>query len=221
MQSLSTIQTLSVWIIPVLFAITLHEAAHGWLANRLGDSTAKMLGRITLNPLKHIDLVGTVLIPLTIALLSQFQFVFGWAKPVPVNWSNLGNPRRDMALVALAGPMANIIMALLWACCLKTGLAFHPATSKTALFMVLTGQAGILTNLILAFLNLIIIPPLDGSRIFASFLPPKLAFQYLRWEYLGFILLLALMLSGILGMIIYPPIIWSLKGIYNFFNISL
>lgn len=219
MQSLSIIQTLSVWIIPVLFAITLHEAAHGWLANRLGDSTAKILGRVTLNPLKHIDLVGTILVPLTIAVLSQFQFVFGWAKPVPVNWGNLNNPRRDMALVAAAGPLANLIMALLWAFCLKLGLILHPASSKIALFMVLTGQAGILTNLILAFLNLIIIPPLDGSRILAAFLPPKLAIKLLRWEYLGFIVLLGLMLSGILGMIIYPPIRWSLNGIYNLLNI--
>lgn len=219
MQDLSLIQTITVWIIPVLFAITLHEAAHGWVANRLGDSTAKMLGRVTLNPLNHIDLVGTILVPLVIAVLSQFQFVFGWAKPVPINWGNLRNPKRDMAIVAAAGPITNLIMALIWAACLKIGLLLNPNVSKVAEFLTLTGQAGVLVNLILAFLNFLIIPPLDGSKILASFLPTRQAIQFLQYEYLGFFILLALMLTGILGQLLYPPIKWSLIGLYSLFNI--
>jgi Zn-dependent protease len=217
---LSIIQTIAVWIVPVLLAITLHEVAHGWMANRLGDNTAKVLGRITLNPLKHIDLIGTILVPLLIAILSNFQFVFGWAKPVPINWGQLRNPRRDMAFVAAAGPLSNLIMAILWAACLKIGILLKPETSNVALFMALTGQAGITINLVLAFLNLLIIPPLDGSRILASFLKPKLAMNYLRLDNYGFLILILLMTTGVLGKLIYPPIIWTLNGIYSLFNIT-
>ena len=168
MPTLSLIQTMAVWIIPVLLAITLHEAAHAWVANRCGDSTAKMLGRLSINPLRHVDPVGTVLVPIFVAVLSQFQFVFGWAKPVPINWHQLRKPRRDMALVAAAGPVSNIIMALIWASCMKPGLLLNPTSYQIPLFMVLTGQAGVMINLVFAILNLLPVPPLDGSRVFAS-----------------------------------------------------
>jgi len=129
MQHLTLVQTIAVWIVPILLAITLHEAAHAWMAQRCGDNTAKKLGRLSMNPFRHVDLVGTILVPIAVAVLSQFQFVFGWAKPVPINWYQLRNPRRDMALVAAAGPVSNIVMALIWASCMKAGLLLNPGNS--------------------------------------------------------------------------------------------
>lgn len=219
MQTLTIVQTVSIWIVPVLLAITLHEAAHAWIASLCGDTTAKMLGRLSMNPLRHVDPVGTILVPIVIAVLSQFQFVFGWAKPVPINWYQLHNPKRDMALVAIAGPLANIIMALIWGACIKIGYVFDPNTSTIALFMALTGQAGVLINLVLAFLNLIPIPPLDGSRVVASMLPPKAAAAYAKMEGFGFFILLALLFTGVLGWIINTPILWSMRLIYSLFGI--
>jgi Zn-dependent protease len=219
MPTLSFIQTLAVWILPVLLAITLHEAAHAWAAHRCGDSTAKMLGRLSMNPLRHVDLVGTLLVPLAVAVLSNFQFVFGWAKPVPISWRKLNKPRRDMALVAAAGPASNFIMALLWATLLKIGLILNPATSILALYFVLTGQAGILINLVLAFLNLLPIPPLDGSRVLTSFLSPKHAFQYNKLEPYGFYILLALLLTHVLNMILSPLILGGMSIIAVLFNL--
>ena len=219
MPTLSFIQTLAVWILPVLLAITLHEAAHAWAAHRCGDSTAKMLGRLSMNPLRHVDLVGTLLVPLAVAVLSNFQFVFGWAKPVPISWRKLNKPRRDMALVAAAGPASNFIMALLWATLLKIGLILNPATSILALYFVLTGQAGILINLVLAFLNLLPIPPLDGSRVLTSFLSPKHAFQYNKLEPYGFYILIALLLTHVLNMILSPLILGGMSIIAAVFNL--
>jgi Zn-dependent protease len=218
MQTLSLVQTIAVWIVPVLLSITLHEAAHAWVASRCGDTTAKMLGRLSMNPFRHIDPIGTVLVPIVIAVLSGFHFVFGWAKPVPINWFQLRSPRRDMALVAVAGPIANIIMALIWAACIKTGELLGPGTSMLALYMVLTGQAGVLINLVLAFLNLIPIPPLDGSRVITSMLPPKWAITYSRIEPYGFIIVFALLFSGAIGWLIGAPIFWSIHAIYALFN---
>lgn len=218
MLSLSTIQTASVWIIPVLFAITLHEAAHAWVANLCGDSTAKMLGRLSANPLKHIDPIGTVVVPIIIGVLSGFQFIFGWAKPVPINWYQLHRPRRDMALVGMAGPIANIMMALCWAACAKVGMLLDPRHSQTALFMVLTGEAGIFINLLLAFLNMIPIPPLDGSRIVISLLPLKFVGYYRQLEPFGMVILLVLMFTGMLGILISGPINWSLYIIHDLFH---
>lgn len=219
MLSLTIIQKIAVWVLPVLFAITLHEAAHAYVAYRCGDTTAKMLGRLSLNPLRHVDLIGTILVPLVVGALSQFQFVFGWAKPVPINWNQLRNPRRDMILVTAAGPLANLAMAILWASCLKMTIISSSTLSHVALFLLLSSQAGILINLLLTFLNLIPIPPLDGSRIVASLLPSRYAFHYLRIEPFGFLILVALMLTGILGMLLNPLLDWSIAFIKYIFNI--
>jgi len=218
MPTLNFIQTLAVWIVPVLLAITLHEASHSYVAHRCGDSTAKMLGRLTINPLRHIDLIGTIVVPLVVAVLSNFHFVFGWAKPVPINWNSLKKPRRDMALVAAAGPTSNFIMAFLWAVILKTGLILNPGTSLIALYLVLTGQAGILINLVLAFLNLLPIPPLDGSRVLSALLSPKHAYQYNKLEPYGFFIILALLFTNILSWILSPLIFGGMSIIAALFN---
>jgi len=208
MEELSLLQRIAVWAMPVILAITVHEVAHGWVAMKLGDCTAKMLGRLTLNPVKHIDPIGTLLVPGL--LLVMGGFIFGWAKPVPVTWENLKNPKRDMALVALAGPMSNLLMALLWAGVLKLGLVL--ATSGTAemvaLLLVYMGAAGIVINLMLMVLNLLPLPPLDGGRIVASLLPDKLSWQFNRLERWGFVILLGLMFMGVLGKILWPIIIF-------------
>jgi Zn-dependent protease len=219
MLELSAVQKIVIWILPVLFAITLHEAAHAWVAYRLGDTTAKMFGRLSFNPFKHIDPIGTILVPIVVLLLSQFNFVFGWAKPVPINGALFRNPRRDMALATAAGPLSNLLMAVLWAACLKLGLMLNPRTSTTALFMILTGQAGIIINLVFAYLNLFPIPPLDGGRILASLLPIRQALQYQKIEPYGIFIILALIFSGVLSWLIGPPISWSLMALRSLFNI--
>ncbi|KTC84166.1 site-2 protease family protein [Legionella brunensis] len=219
MLELTTAQQIAIWLLPVLFAITFHEAAHAWVAYRLGDTTAKMLGRLSFNPIRHIDLVGTIIVPIAVLVLTQFNFVFGWAKPVPINASQLRNPRRDMALATAAGPLSNLVMALLWAGLLKLGASLNFQSSNIALFLVLAARAGIIINLLLAYLNLIPIPPLDGSRIVASLLPRKQAYQYQKMEPLGFIILLILMLTGVLAWLINPPIQWSLAAIRALFNL--
>lgn len=210
MESFTLIQKIAIWALPVLFAITVHEVAHGWVASKLGDPTAKMLGRITLNPLKHIDPLGTVIIPLV--LLTLGGFIFGWAKPVPVTWTNLKKPRRDVALVAAAGPGANFIMALIWAGLLKLGLVLHPAGYNVATLLVYMGQAGVLINIVLMILNLLPIPPLDGSRVLSSFISPTAARWLAGVEIYGFLILVLLLATGILGQIIGPPI----YAIYRF-----
>ena len=219
MLTLTLIQKIAVWVIPVLLAITLHEAAHAWAAYRCGDNTAKMLGRLSINPLRHVDPVGTLLIPILTGFISQFHFLFGWAKPVPIQWNKLRKHRRDMAIVAAAGPIANIIMALLWAACIKTGTLLHPQTSVIAQFMMLAGQAGVFINLILVCLNLLPVPPLDGSRIVASMLPPKYAAFYMRLEPFGFLILIMLLFLGVLSQLLGPPLSWSLHLISTLFNL--
>lgn len=208
MLELTTIQQIVVWIIPVLFAITLHEAAHGWTANRLGDNTAKLLGRVSFNPLRHIDLIGTIIVPLVVLMLSNFSFVFGWAKPVPINAARLNNPRRDLALVTAAGPLANLLMTFFWVLMLKVGLILNPQ-SGLGLFILLSARAGIIINLLLFFFNLIPIPPLDGSKIVASLLPPAQAIQYEKIEPYGFYILLILMFTGVLNSFLAAPINWT------------
>lgn len=219
MPELSLIQQIAIWLLPVLFAITHHEAAHAFVAYLLGDTTAKSLGRLSANPIRHIDLVGTILLPIAILLLSNFTFIFGWAKPVPINYSRFKHPRRDSALATAAGPVANLLMAILWAICLKIGIMLHPESSSVALFMVLTGKAGIIINLFLAFLNLIPIPPLDGSRIVSSLLPPKAAITYNKIEPYGFIILMVLMFLGILNFIVTPLISMAFVFIKYLFNL--
>jgi Zn-dependent protease len=199
---LSLYQKIAVLALPILFAITVHEAAHGWMAKRLGDRTAEMLGRVTLNPLKHIDLVGTILVPLVVFFMSGF--VFGWAKPVPVNYRNLHNPRRDTALVALAGPGANLIMALLWALGILLGVALLESAQWIAVPLVLMGVAGVLFNTVLMALNMLPILPLDGGRVLNSLLPPKLALVYSRLEGFGLIIVILLLATGLLGFVLWP-----------------
>ena len=166
MLELSLVQKISIWVVPVLLAITVHEVSHGWIARKLGDNTAFMLGRLTLNPLKHVDPVGTILIP-GMLLLLQAGFLFGYAKPVPINWKNLRHPKRDMALVAVAGPGANLLMAIAWALLARLGLLL----GETGMALIYMGVAGITINIILMVLNLLPLPPLDGGRVMTGLLP--------------------------------------------------
>jgi Zn-dependent protease len=196
MAEMSLIQTLVVWTPPVLLAVTLHEVAHGWVARALGDDTADRLGRLSFNPLKHVDPVGTVVVPGLLYVLAGI--VFGWAKPVPVNWDKLRNPRRDMALVAVAGPLANVVMLLAWAAVAKFGLSYGQD------YFMTTGLAGIMINAVLIALNLLPVPPLDGSRVVSALLPHDLALQYGRIEPYGLIILLVLIGSGALNRLMEP-----------------
>ena len=196
-------QRIVVWVIPVVFAITVHEVAHGWVAKLRGDNTASMLGRLTLNPVKHIDWIGTVLVP-GILILSFTGFIFGWAKPVPVNDKNLANPRVDMALVAVAGPVANVLMALLWAGIARIGVSVEVESISSPLIYM--GIAGVSINLVLALINLIPVPPLDGSRVLACLLPPKWAERFNRIEGLGLIVLLLLLVTDTLSVILGYPL---------------
>lgn len=202
MEVLNKIQLLAVLIIPVLFAITVHEAAHGWVAMRLGDRTAQMLGRVTLNPVRHIDPIGTILVPLTMFLLSGF--LFGWAKPVPISWRNLQHPRRDMALVAVAGPLANLFMALLWGLSIKVGLLLWQTSQWVAMPLIYMGAAGVLINVILMVLNLLPILPLDGGRVLNSLLPPRLGLVFSRMEPYGMIIIVVLLFTGLLSKVMLP-----------------
>ena len=199
MPDLNLIQKIAVWVPPVLLGITVHEVAHGWIASKLGDKTALMLGRLTLNPLKHVDPVGTILIP-GLLLLMQAGFIFGYAKPVPINWRNLRQPKRDMALVAAAGPMANLFMAVGWALLIHAALFF----GKTGLGLVFMGVAGIFINTVLMVLNLLPLPPLDGGRVMTSLLPGPMAYRFSRIEPYGFMILIVLLVTGVLGKILLP-----------------
>jgi Zn-dependent protease len=202
MNELTLLQRVVVWVLPVIFAITVHEVAHGWVAKKYGDNTAFMLGRLTLNPIKHIDLVGTIILP-GLLLLTGTGFIFGWAKPVPVDPRYFKNPRRDMAIVALAGPVSNLLMAIGWALCARLGVVLN--MEVVTLPLIYTGIAGISINLVLALINLLPIPPLDGSRILTGILPSRLAWKYNQLERYGFIILLLLLASGALGAILAYP----------------
>lgn len=201
MDELSSVQTFIVWVIPVLFAITCHEVAHGWVAKKLGDPTAMMLGRLTLNPFKHIDPIGTVLVPAV--LFISGGMIFGWAKPVPVTWENLKNPARDMSLVAIAGPLANLAMALLWLMVIKIAVMINVGSYVE--LMIYMGYAGVTINLVLLILNLLPIPPLDGSRIIHFMLPPRVAYQYSRLEPYGLIIMVVLLMTGVLEFLVFEP----------------
>jgi len=190
------IQTLLIYAIPVLFAITVHEAAHGWVASLLGDHSARMMGRVTLNPIKHVDLVGTIIVPAFLYFTAGF--IFGWAKPVPVNFRALRSPKKDMLWVAIAGPMSNFIMATLWL------IVIFVAINTGSQFLADMAQVGIQINLLLAVLNLLPLPPLDGGRVVSSLLPPKFAYQYDQLEPYGLFILLGLLFLGIFQTVILP-----------------
>ena len=177
--------------VPILFAITVHEVAHGWIASKLGDQTARMMGRLTLNPIKHIDPVGTILVPAIMLLTTPF--LFGWAKPVPGDWRNLRRPRQDMAWVALAGPGANLLMLILWTLAAKLVLIAGMDNTTPGVLIMAMALVGILINAILMFFNLVPIPPLDGSRVMAALLPPKAAYKYGKLEPFGLIIVLVLL----------------------------
>ena len=204
MPELPLFQQILIWAVPVLFAVTLHEVAHGWMAKQLGDSTAEKMGRLTINPVKHIDLVGTVIVPVALLLLGGI--IFGWAKPVPVNWNNLHRPKRDMALVALAGPGANLLMILFWLVIAKTGALLGNDAGSVVQLFVYMAWAGIFINGLLMILNLFPLPPLDGSRVLFALLPPTLAYRYGMIEPYGLVILLILFFTGILGKILGPVI---------------
>jgi Zn-dependent protease len=217
------VQTLAIYALPVIFAITLHEAAHGYVARYFGDNTAYVLGRVSLNPVRHIDMVGTILLPLLILVASKLLgsggILFGWAKPVPVDFSALRHPKRDMLWVAAAGPLANLLMAMLWALALKIAL-IAPQNAFT-LPLSLMAEAGITVNLVLMVLNLLPILPLDGGRIAVSLLPNRLAYSYSRLEPYGFPILLVLLFTNTLGIILNPPLRLSMQLIESIFQIQL
>lgn len=201
-MSQELIQRIAIWIIPLIFAITVHEAAHGWVASKFGDQTAKMLGRLSLNPIKHIDPIGTIVVPLV--LLAFGGFIFGWAKPVPISPRNFKHPRPMMATVALAGPASNLIMAIIWAVIAKIALMLSISTNTKFMAFVAMGNAGIVINVFIGLLNLLPIPPLDGGRIVSNVLPPRLAFYYDRIEPFGFYILLILIFTHVLWYILSP-----------------
>ena len=204
MSEIPLIQKIVLFAIPIIFAITVHEVAHGWVASKLGDQTAKMMGRLTLNPIKHMDPVGTVLLPLVMIILTPYAF--GWAKPVPIDWRNLRHPKRDMALVAIAGPAANLLMLMMWTLFLVIieNVNFLPA--YTLLLLNNMAAVGIIINIILIVLNLLPLPPLDGSRVVAAFLSPAMALKYHKLERWGLLILVALMFTGVLGRILGPMV---------------
>lgn len=217
------VQTIAIYSLPVIFAITLHEAAHGYVARHFGDRTAFMLGRISLNPVRHIDLVGTIMVPLLILVASKLfggaGILFGWAKPVPVNFHALRHPKRDMLWVAAAGPAANLVMALGWALLMKASLALSP---ESFLFPArLMAEAGIAVNIVLMVLNLLPILPLDGGRIAVSLLPDRLAVGYARLEPFGFPILLMLIFlpPHLLGTIMIPMVQASIDLIEAIFQL--
>ncbi|NYT38643.1 site-2 protease family protein [Allopusillimonas soli] len=199
------IQTITVYALPVLFGITLHEAAHGYVARMFGDPTAWQMGRVTLNPMRHIDPIGTIAVPLFLLfstkLLGGAGLLFGWAKPVPVDWGRLRRPKRDMLWVALAGPGSNLVMAIIWALGLR--LLAESGASQGDFWVQMT-IAGIQVNLVLMALNLVPLPPLDGGRVVFSLLPSRAAWQYSRIEPYGLLIVIVLMVTGILWHVLQP-----------------
>lgn len=214
MDFFQIIQGISVYGIPVLFAITVHEAAHGYAARYFGDPTAELMGRITLNPLKHIDLIGTVIVPLGLYLATAGAFMFGYAKPVPVDFGNLRNPKSDMIWVALAGPAVNLAQALGW------GILFYlfSSASNESQFIEQVCKAGILVNVVMFVFNLFPLPPMDGGRILVGLLPMGAARTVARIEPYGFFIVLALLLAGIISALWMRP----LMGLtYEFLDLLL
>lgn len=216
-DQLTNIQQFAIWFLPIVFAVTVHEAAHGYVAKYFGDNTAFMLGRLTLNPLRHIDVIGTIIVPTILLFLGGI--IFGWAKPVPINAQNLRRPKRDMALIAVAGPVANLIMALLWAVVAKCGILLLPHNFPGALAISYMGMAGIKMNIVFAVLNILPLPPLDGGHVLAGLLPQKAATKLARISPFGFFILLFLVAIGFLGVIINPIVIILYSAITMLFGI--
>jgi Zn-dependent protease len=211
----TVLRALTVYIVPTLFAITLHEVAHGWVAKKLGDNTAFSLGRLTINPIKHIDPIGTILVPLMCvlgaALVGASPMLFGWAKPVPVNLRNLRNPKTDMAKVAMAGPLCNLIQAIFWA---LLGFKLLPSLGINEVFLTEVARAGVLVNIILMAVNLLPVPPLDGGRILVGILPKPYDYYLARIEPYGFFIVLFLMLTKTLSIVVGPLVnvgLWIIK----------
>ncbi|EKD54151.1 MAG: peptidase M50 [uncultured bacterium] len=213
-MELTLVQKIAIWALPVLFAITVHEVAHGWVASKFGDQTARLAGRLTLNPFKHIDLIGTIIVPLMLLMVSNF--IFGWAKPVPVDARNLRHPRYHMALVAAAGPIANFLMALFWAAIAKLGINLNAWFGVPLIYM---GQAGMMINIVLGVLNCLPLPPLDGGRVLYNLLPGRMGFNLYRIEPYGFLILVLLMLSGILSYVIAPIVFGLLNMMTMLFGL--
>lgn len=219
MIEMTLAQKIAVWAIPLIFAITLHEVAHGYVASLFGDQTAKLSGRLTLNPIKHIDLMGTIIVPLVLLLVSPF--VFGWAKPVPVDPRNLRNPRRDMAIVAIVGPLSNLIMAFLWGAVGKAGvLLMQHGDMWVGKPLYLIGEAGIVINVVLAVLNLIPLPPLDGAKVLSNILPPRVGYYFYLIEPYSFFILIILLLTGVLSYIMLPAVVFLINSLTQLFGLS-
>ena len=205
------IQLITVYAIPVLFAITLHEASHGYVARMFGDNTAYVAGRVSLNPIKHIDPIGTLLVPIVMLALSGFMF--GWAKPVPVDFGSLRKPKRDMIWVAAAGPLSNLFMAILW----MIFLTLQQGFGVQERFFQEMAMAGVRVNLIFMALNLLPIPPLDGGRIMVGLLPNRAAYQFARIEPFGLFIVIGLMVTGVLGVLL-TPLLAAGAAIVGLFN---
>ena len=209
MDTSNLIQTVSVYAIPVIFAITMHEAAHGYAAKYFGDRTAYMMGRVTLNPFSHIHWVGTILLPLLLYFSTGGALLFGYAKPVPVNFGNLQHPKRDMVWVALAGPGANLIQAIVWALLFVVYTDF----GVTEKFFLAMCKAGVLSNVVMFAFNLFPLPPLDGGRIVVGLLPWKQAYQFSRIEPYGFFIVMALALTGVVNHLWLDPVMSATFGL--------
>ena len=209
MDITNLIQTVAIYALPVLFAITIHEAAHGYIAKYFGDDTAWTLGRVTMNPIKHIDPIGTIVMPLMLYIATSGAFLFGYAKPVPVNFGKLRNPKRDMVWVALAGPASNFLQALGW------GIAFYllQGVDVTEPFFLKMCQAGILVNVVMFVFNLFPLPPLDGGRILVGLLPYKQAVFVSRIEPWGFFVVMALVLAGVVSKLWMQPLMSVTYGV--------
>lgn len=200
------------WIVPLALAIILHEVAHGWVANYFGDPTAKSLGRLTLNPISHIDPIGTVVVP-GLLMVTGAPFLFGWAKPVPVMIHKLRNPRKDMIWVALAGPGANLLMAIAWTIIAKLVISFTDPSSTTHAFLIGVVIRGIMINVVLMVFNLLPMLPLDGGRVVHGLLPQEVGDKFAMTEQYGMFIVVALLASGVLSSIISPPITY-LTGLF-------
>jgi Zn-dependent protease len=216
-MEMTIVQKIAIWAIPLIFAITLHEVAHGWVANWCGDKTAKLSGRLSLNPIKHVDIIGTIVVPLL--MLVSSNFIFGWAKPVPVDARNMTHPRRDMALVAIAGPLSNFIMAFFWGAIAWLGLYLSDHNYNwVGVPLSFMGGAGMMINVVLGVLNLIPLPPLDGGRLLVCLLPPRIGYKLSLIEPYSFFILILLLVTGALSLILGPFIALFLQLLSRMFG---